>query len=619
MELADLIRGLGHEVEVAASGLLALRLVVQQRPDIVVTDVAMPDMDGFELAQRLGRLDQPPGVILCVAGFPGDAVGLARARGIRVLGGIGTPPDPRRLATFVEQATRGTGSGQWSGAAFLASVRGPIERVPPVRMLFLAHRLDATGALVVDTAAGTVRIVLRSARVMHVEGLPGALSALSPTLLDHRHLQRDVAEAVGAGHAIDDILNAATAALGEWLARSVALRGGAVVFEPDVAPPAGSFPLPLPIPRLIASGLRLGRTAAEVEREWRAASGAVVRLRVPDDSPETRWGLDATCMRLLRLANKPTSVAALLDEAAGGDGQRRVDALRGLDILYVLGLVLVDGGPLDHQVGGLASGNSSGAGEMVDDPRAARLRAVLAAAEGAHAVDVLGLGELKTLTEEDVVGGYRAVSRQYHPDTYFSAPPLVRALAEACFAKINAAYEMLKSPGGVPDAQRFLTARAAGRGMVSERDHLTARVAFKRAEVLFRNRDWKGADTLFLEALRLDATTWPHAFAAHRAGALSKRLTTEAAMASLDDLQCPDMRKRADVLVAIGNILKLDGRGAEAMRRYRQAAEADPENRDAQREIRLHQSRHEKVRSGAAVGGAAERMSGLFRRTPGKP
>ena len=619
VELAELIQGLGHEVASAESGVLALRMVGQDGYDLVVTDIAMPGMDGFELAQRLGRLDHPPGVVLFVGDFPGDAVGLARARGIRVLGGIGRPPDPRRITAFVEQVTRSSGGGDWSGAAFLASVRGPIERVPPLRMLFLAHRLDATGVLVVETADGTVRIVLRAARVMHFEGLPGTLRALSPTLPDHRHLQRDVAEAVGAGHPIESILDVATSSLGEWLARSLEFRGGAVRFEPGVAPPAGSFPLPAPLPRVLAAGMRLGRAAATVERNWRAVDEARVRVRVPDDSPETRWGLDATSMRLLRLASKTSTVGTLLAAAEAGDGQRRGDMLRGLDLLYMLGLVLVDGGPLERHVGGMASAMSSGASDTSDDPRVARLRSVLAAAEGAHPLDVLGLGDLKKLTEEDVVSGYRAVSRQYHPDTYFSAPPLVRSLAEACFARINAAYETLRSPGGIPEGQRFLTARASGRGLVSERDHQTARVAFKRAEVLFRNRDWKGADALFLEALRVDATTWPHAFFALRAGALSKRLTTEAALGSLDSLQCPDMRKRADVLVAMGNILKLDGRSAEAMRRYRQAVEADPENRDAQREIRLHQSRHEKSQSGATVGSTAETVSGLFRRTPTKP
>ncbi len=619
VELADLIRGLGHEVAVAGSGPVALQLVAQDRPDVVVTDIAMPGMDGFELAQRLGRLENPPGVVLCVADFPGDAVGLARARGIRVLGGIGRPPDARRLAAFVHEATRDSGAGDWSGAAFLASVRGPLEKVPPVRMLFLAHRLDATGALVVDTPDGTVRIVLRNARIVHFEGLPGTLRALSPPLVDHRHLQQDVTEAVSAGHPIDNILDVATAALGEWLARSVELRGGAVRFEPDVAAPPGSFPLPAPLPRVLAAGMRLGRAASTVERDWRGINEVRVRVRIPDDSPETRWGLDATCMRLLRLAGKSPDVGTLVNEAAAGDALRRAEVLRGLDLLYVFGLVLVDGGPLDRHVGGMASGISSGAADRLDDPRVGQLRSVLAAAEGAHPLDVLDLGDLKKVTEEDVVAGYRAISRKYHPDTYFSAPPMVRALAEACFTRINTAYEALKSPGGIPDAQRFLTARASGRGMVSERDHQTARVAYKRAEVLFRNRDWKGADALFLEALRLDATTWPHAFAAHRAGALSKRLPTEAALGLLDELQCPDMPKRADVLVAIGNILKLDGRSVEAMRRYRQAVEADPENRDAQREIRLHKSRHDKPSSGASVGSAAETVSGIFRRIPGKP
>jgi hypothetical protein len=42
----------------------------------------------------------------------------------------------------------------------------------------------------------------------------------------------------------------------------------------------------------------------------------------------------------------------------------------------------------------------------------------------------------------------------------------------------------------------------------------------------------------------------------------------------------------------MGNLLKQEGRTAEALLRYRAALRADPENRDAQREVRLHEMRN---------------------------
>jgi tetratricopeptide (TPR) repeat protein len=243
--------------------------------------------------------------------------------------------------------------------------------------------------------------------------------------------------------------------------------------------------------------------------------------------------------------------------------------------------------------------------------------------EGANAIDVLELGDRRSATEDDVTNAYRDISKRFHPDTYFGAPPLVRALAEACFAKVNGAYEALRMPGGITEAKRVLQARSEGRAYVSDRDHQAARVAYKRAEVLFRNRDWRGADALFAEACRLDPTTWPHGLYAARCGYLSRRLTADECVRELDALHAPDAAKRGEVQVAIGNVLKLEGRPAEAVRRYKLAIEADPENRDAQREIRLQNARAEKDKSvsTAAItqpGSPTSVITGLLRRTTDK-
>jgi curved DNA-binding protein CbpA len=507
---------------------------------------------------------------------------------------------------------------EWDGAAFLERAEGPPEKVPPIRLLFLAHRVDATGVLLVERPGELARIVLKAGRVVHVEGVPGLLASLDPRLPDPQNLPQNVAAAVAAGHAVDRVLDAAALGLGEWLARTARRRGGRVRFDVRATGPAGAFPLPLSVPRLIASGLRMGRPANEVERQWASMGAARAVARVPEDSPESRWGLDPLALRVLRLAQSTVDVNHLLREASGGESSRRPEALRALDLLYLLGMIVVDGGPHEREPTVSRTVSLPSPAPTDEDGRAARLRDALSAMEGAHPVDILELGDRKVLAENEVQQAYRDISRRYHPDTYFSAPPLVRAMAEACFSKINAAYEALRAPGGLADAQRLLTARATGRGFVTERDHQAARVAFRKAEVLFRNRDWKGADPLYAEAARLDATTWPHAFYAIRAGALSRRLTADEAVKQLDALTPPDMARRAEVLVAIGNIYKLDGRAGEALRRYKSASEADPENRDAQRELRLHQSRTEPARTGPSAPPATSVLSGLFRRPPDK-
>ena len=48
----------------AEGGRDALWLAEELHPDVVLLDVHMPDVDGFEVAERLAQLDSPPVVVL---------------------------------------------------------------------------------------------------------------------------------------------------------------------------------------------------------------------------------------------------------------------------------------------------------------------------------------------------------------------------------------------------------------------------------------------------------------------------------------------------------------------------------------------------------------------------
>jgi CheY-like chemotaxis protein len=53
--LAMLMELWGHEVRTACSGVESLEITKSFRPDVVLLDIAMPGMDGYEVAQRLRR------------------------------------------------------------------------------------------------------------------------------------------------------------------------------------------------------------------------------------------------------------------------------------------------------------------------------------------------------------------------------------------------------------------------------------------------------------------------------------------------------------------------------------------------------------------------------------
>jgi two-component system, OmpR family, response regulator len=71
--LGDALRFAGYDVSVARRGLEALRLAADVRPDLLVLDVNLPDLDGFEITRRL-RQDgnDVPVVFLTARDDPAD-------------------------------------------------------------------------------------------------------------------------------------------------------------------------------------------------------------------------------------------------------------------------------------------------------------------------------------------------------------------------------------------------------------------------------------------------------------------------------------------------------------------------------------------------------------------
>ena len=66
--LAELLRHQGCEATIATSALEALRLATEQRFDLVVSDVVMPDMDGYDLYMEL-KERQPSLPVILMTGY----------------------------------------------------------------------------------------------------------------------------------------------------------------------------------------------------------------------------------------------------------------------------------------------------------------------------------------------------------------------------------------------------------------------------------------------------------------------------------------------------------------------------------------------------------------------
>jgi CheY-like chemotaxis protein len=94
----------GFEVLEAEDGLLGLERAREDRPDLVLLDVRMPGLDGFELAQQLRRDDLTRGIPLLFLSGESAPAGKARALALGALNYLTKPFDPVALASLVARA-----------------------------------------------------------------------------------------------------------------------------------------------------------------------------------------------------------------------------------------------------------------------------------------------------------------------------------------------------------------------------------------------------------------------------------------------------------------------------------------------------------------------------------
>jgi two-component system CheB/CheR fusion protein len=99
--LCLLLRGLGHEVHMAHDGPAALEAARQHRPDVVLLDIGLPHMDGYEVAQRLRQQPETQGAVLvAMTGF-GQEEDRRRSAAAGFDHHLVKPVDPQELQQFL--------------------------------------------------------------------------------------------------------------------------------------------------------------------------------------------------------------------------------------------------------------------------------------------------------------------------------------------------------------------------------------------------------------------------------------------------------------------------------------------------------------------------------------
>lgn len=97
------LRSLGYRVSTAANGLSAVTQAEELIPDLIVLDLELPGLTGFEAAQRLRANVSTAGIPLIAATGYSHARQLDRARQCGFDSVIVKPCDPDRLVQEIER------------------------------------------------------------------------------------------------------------------------------------------------------------------------------------------------------------------------------------------------------------------------------------------------------------------------------------------------------------------------------------------------------------------------------------------------------------------------------------------------------------------------------------
>jgi signal transduction histidine kinase/DNA-binding response OmpR family regulator len=100
---ATLLALAGHEVALAKDGLQALQLATEFLPDVVLLDIGLPLMDGYEVARRLRQMPQTAAALLIALTGYGQKGDRQRGREAGFDGHLLKPVDPRALGAMIQR------------------------------------------------------------------------------------------------------------------------------------------------------------------------------------------------------------------------------------------------------------------------------------------------------------------------------------------------------------------------------------------------------------------------------------------------------------------------------------------------------------------------------------
>ncbi len=158
--LAELVTSWGYRTETAADGVAGFEMVQRWSPAVVVSDLMMPRMDGLQMLDRIGELQQKVAVVMVTAHGAVDSAVHAMRMGAYDY--IQKPIDPSRLRTILQNASeqmeeteqrpsseepsqQGRLGPLIGGSTAMQEVYRTIERIAPTNVSVLITGESGTG------------------------------------------------------------------------------------------------------------------------------------------------------------------------------------------------------------------------------------------------------------------------------------------------------------------------------------------------------------------------------------------------------------------------------------------------------------------------------------------
>jgi DNA-binding response OmpR family regulator len=151
--LSELLRGAGYSVETAQDGRAALRTFHTNPTDLVVMDLSMPELDGFETLERLRDLSDVPVILLTARSGEIDKVrGFRAGADDYVVKPFGRQELLARIEALLRRAPESTHVQHYEDGALsidygrrLVVCRGLPVRLTPLEFRLLAALIENAG------------------------------------------------------------------------------------------------------------------------------------------------------------------------------------------------------------------------------------------------------------------------------------------------------------------------------------------------------------------------------------------------------------------------------------------------------------------------------------------